>query len=132
MKALPGASGRMFSCVEVDLNVPLWHLDILIGASVGVECWRRFVLTSVEQVAATTADHQGQCRLYFQGQRSLNEGAYGIWEVRKLSTGRDKNGCTRYVIELPHMSVIYPGYKMLASDVTGLSQIYQSTILDTE
>lgn len=124
VKALPGAGGRWFSCVEVELNAPLWHLDILVTATNGIECWRRFILTSLEQAVATAAEHHDRCRLHFQFPRSNDGNDYGIWQVQGLSIGRDLNSRTAYVIELPHVDFVYPDRGIKAAELFGLRQLY--------
>jgi hypothetical protein len=125
VKALPSAEGRFFSCVEVELNAPLWHLDILVTATNGIECWRRFVLTSPEQAAATAAEHHDISRLHFQFPRSPGGNDYEIWQVYGLSIGHDLNRRVVYVIELPHMELIYPDRGVKTSELYGLRRLYQ-------
>lgn len=109
VKALPGSTGSLFSCVEVDLNIPLWHLDILVEATTGMNCWRRFLLTSLEQAAVTAALHKDKCVLYFQSSRSSQlESSYAVFPVKKVLAGHDSNGRPVHKVILPQQELLFP------------------------
>lgn len=40
---------RRFACVEVELNEPLWHLDLQFTIAKGGSYWRRFIFSTVDQ-----------------------------------------------------------------------------------
>lgn len=111
LRAGPGS--RRFPCIEVDLNRPIWHLDLQFHADEGVTHWRRFILSSIEQVAATVEDHRGKCRLHLQSARMGGRAAvYEMWVVQELQTARDRQGRSFHVVELSHGTLIYPDHSI--------------------
>ena len=126
LQSFQGAGSRLFPCVEVGLNLPLWHLDLLASVGEEVEYWRRFILTSIEQAAATLAEYKGQCRLHFQSAKLHDDRAsYEIWPVQRLLTGRDPTGRPAHVVVLPHRQFLYPDRDMSASELTDVRCLYE-------
>jgi hypothetical protein len=125
LKSFQGEGCRLFPCVEVGLNSPLWHLDLLTSAGGDVDYWRRFILTSIEHAVATLAEYKGQCRLHFQSARLYDDGApYEIWPVQRLLLGRDRVGRFTHVVVLPHRQFLYPNRDMPASQLTDVRCLY--------
>lgn len=126
LKPFQRGSSRLFPCVEVGLNLPLWHLDVLMSVGDDVEYWRRFILTSIEQAVATLAEYKGQCRLHFQSAKLHDEKtSYEIWPVQRLLMGRDRVGRAAHVVVLPHRQFLYPDRDILASELTDVRCLYE-------
>lgn len=132
LKALPDTASRLFSCVEVDLNVPLWHLDLLLSAGPGVEYWRRFVLTSLEQAIATAAEYPGRSQLHFQSARSSKGNKrYVLWPVKKVLAGCYSDGLNAHMLVFPHGREIYPNSCTSDTEFTSTKCVYESKSLDS-
>jgi hypothetical protein len=122
-----GAGGRLFPCVEVDLNQPIWHLDLQFHAGEGVTHWRRFILSSVEQVAATIEEHHGTCRLHLQSARMVGRAtAYEMWAVQGLQTAQDRHGRLFHVVKLSHEKLVYPDHNVQDSELFQHHLIYDA------
>lgn len=129
IKALQGAAGsRLYPCVEVNSNQPIWHLDLHFDVDqMDAGYWRRFVVASVEQVTATLDGHRpGKCRLHLQSARTRCPSArYEIWPVQSLKTGQDRKGRVVHLVELPHGNFAFPDRTVRESDVKALRLVYQ-------
>lgn len=122
VRAWQGGESRLFPCVELMLNQPLWHLDLLVCLENGSSFWRRFVLTSLEQAVATAAAYPGSSRLHYQNALLHDDGgSYGIWPVQRVLAGRCPSGRPAHLIELPHAHEVYPDRRLPAS---GLLESY--------
>lgn len=124
---LPGISGRLFSCVEVDLNVPLWHLELLVSLESGMECWRRFVLTSLEQAVATAVEYPGRSQLHYQSACSFKaDRGYVLWPVKKVLAGCYADGLPGHMLVFPHGHEIYPHRRVPGTEFTSTSCLYEA------
>lgn len=131
LQSLQGAGMRMYPCVEVGINAPLWHLDLLgdWGADVPDGCWRRFILASIEQVAATLAAHDGLFRLHFQEARQCDHSLpYEIRQVKALLEGKDLAGHNAYVVVLPNQRFVYPDRKIEETSLTQVRGLFDANI----
>ena len=128
VKSLQVASGsRLFPCVEVDLNGPIWHVDLQFQIDDGIAHWRRFILASIEQVAATLEEYQGLSRLHLQSARTLSAPvAYELWPVLSLEVGHDQRGHQVYVVKLPHGKLNYPNCGTQESAAISPRVIYEA------
>ncbi len=135
-KALQGTAGsRLYPCVEVSLNQPIWHLDLYfeIDQVNDIGHWRRFILASVAQVAATLEDHSGKCCLHLQSARTRRKAAaYEIWPVQSLEIGEDRNGRVVHLVRLPHRNLTYPDRTVLEPDLVGMRRVYDANCLETK
>lgn len=128
LKSLQARSGsRLFPCVEVDLNQSIWHLDLQFHVAEGVTHWRRFILTSVEQVAATVEEHHGICRLHLQSARLPGRAtAYEMWAVQELQAAQDRQGRSFHVVKLHHGKLVYPDHNVQDSELVDHQLIYDA------
>lgn len=77
---------RRYVCVEIPLNVQLFHLDIC-SRSRHEEKWSRFIFDDIRYVIPfLQANEAENVRLSVQSRR-LNGGSYKILEVRKVISG---------------------------------------------
>jgi hypothetical protein len=132
VKALQGAEGRLFPYVELALNQPLWHLDLLVSVEHGAKCWRRFILTSLEQAVSTAEEYPGISQLHYQSALSTSadrDRDYGIWHVQKVLVGRCSDGRLAHVIEFLHGREVYPDRRLLTSELVDTRCIYEASSL---
>lgn len=123
LRSLQGTGARMYPCVEVDLNGPLWHLDLLFTWPEKITCWRRFILTSIEQVVATIAEHGGQCRLHFQDARA-ERSPYVIEHVDVLAEGICKAGRAAFIVRLPNRKFVLPDRSISEASIRNVRDLF--------
>lgn len=126
LKSLQGQPGsRLFPCVEVGLNQPIWHLDLEFHVCEGPTHWRRFILSAVEQVAATVEEHRGRCRLHLQSSRATEKTtSYEMWAVQEMQTARDQHGRLFHVVQLAHGRLIYPNHNIQDLELVDHNTVY--------
>lgn len=99
---------RFYKCFEVEVNQPLWHLDLQFTLQEGVTHWRRFIFSTVEHVAATLEAHHGKCRLHVQSARVENSDSYNLCPVHFLKVAEDRTGRAFHIVMYEDGQLIYP------------------------
>lgn len=92
-------SVRTYPFIEIDLNIPLYHVDILIPADEKNECQigRRFVMHNIEHVKDLIKQKKIlDYNIYLETPRNINQNNIERHKVKKLDKvihGKDKTGC---------------------------------------
>jgi hypothetical protein len=131
LRSLLGTGARIYPCVEIELNGPLWHLDLLFSWPDDITCWRRFILTSVEQVVAIVAEHKGQCRIHFQDAR-VESKAYQIHHVDALSEGTCEAGGRAFIVTFSDRSLVLPDDSVAVSTIKNVRDLFIARKLPSE
>lgn len=115
---------RFYKCFEVEVNQPLWHLDLQFTLQEGVTHWRRFIFSTVEQVAATVEAHQGKCRLHVQSARADVSDSYELSPVDAIEIGKNSDGRTFHVVMVEECQLIYPKHEIGPGELRECRLIY--------
>jgi hypothetical protein len=118
---------RLYPCVEVELNRPLWHLDLETCFGENFECWRRFIFTSVEPLIAALSAHDGEQRLHVQTPRRPGhpmQPDYEISPVQALSIGYHNSGRSAYIVALSSSRFIYPDLGVPEGELQNVRKLY--------
>jgi hypothetical protein len=114
-----------FACVEVELNGPLWHLDLQFTLAEGVSHWRRFIFSTVDQVAATLEAHLGKCRLHVQSTRVDGvKNSYDLSPVHCMKIAEDSTGRLYHVVVLDKKQLVFPDRELSSHELVGHRLIY--------
>lgn len=137
LQAFCAPGTRLYPVVEVALNGPLWHLDVLTAGDVSESerCWRRFLLTSVTQVLALLRE-QGSCesQLSFQSTTDGQRGAeYLIRKVRQIIAATTTDGSKAHVVIcFDGTRIMQPAWTCLEEELLNKHYIYDCTTTEAE
>jgi len=100
---------RQYSCVEIPLNIQLFHLDIRNGSGHKAR-WSRFIFDDIRRILPLLLGNTpANVRLSVQSRR-LDKGGYGILVIQKIICG-----------------TIIPGYENYAFICSDGLKYYEST-----
>ena len=89
---------RQYSCAEIPLNVPLFHVDIVLRGKHEIgHSWSRFIVVDIANVLQLAQrDDMIKIRINIQTSRSAN-GEYKICSVTDIVEGISSEGRKQYV-----------------------------------